>query len=149
KAFYDESGWRQHFYGGAFFKIWGAYPVYVGLHDYSQSLVHHIALLNDGASLCVFPEGGTTPDGNLRPAKGGTAYLAHETGVAIVPVAFSNNFNISAADFFLRRRHIAVTFGQPMYVARRTAGITPDECKVEAQKVMDQVAVLLGRVSVG
>src|SRR3989338_8681345 len=56
KSFYIKSGWRQIFYGGLFFKMWGAYPVRVGLRDYGDSLVCHAEIIKDGGSVCIFPD---------------------------------------------------------------------------------------------
>lgn len=114
--FYQNSGWRKHFYGGWFFKIWGSYPVSVGLHDYEKSLLHHIRIVKDGGSVCIYPEGRTTPDGAILPAKGGVAYLAYVTKAPIIPVRIDGDFRITLADFFLRRRKIVVTYGEPLYV---------------------------------
>ncbi len=43
-------------------------------------------LIDDGWSLVIFPEGGRSPDGWGQGFKGGAAYLAAKTGVAVVPV---------------------------------------------------------------
>src|SRR5579875_1207072 len=40
-----------------------------------------------GISMLIFPEGGRTHDGVLRPFKEGAAYIAIKAGVPIVPVA--------------------------------------------------------------
>jgi 1-acyl-sn-glycerol-3-phosphate acyltransferase len=44
------------------------------------------ALLEDGWSLVIFPEGGRSPDGWTQPFRGGAAYLARRTGRPVVPV---------------------------------------------------------------
>lgn len=44
------------------------------------------ALLVDGWSLVIYPEGGRSPDGWGQEFKGGAAYLAGRTGAPIVPV---------------------------------------------------------------
>jgi 1-acyl-sn-glycerol-3-phosphate acyltransferase len=43
-------------------------------------------LIADGHSLLIYPEGGRSPDGWGQEFKGGAAYLAARTGVAVVPV---------------------------------------------------------------
>jgi 1-acyl-sn-glycerol-3-phosphate acyltransferase len=43
-------------------------------------------LVADGHSLLIYPEGGRSPDGWGQEFKGGAAYLAGRTGVAVVPV---------------------------------------------------------------
>jgi 1-acyl-sn-glycerol-3-phosphate acyltransferase len=138
--FYVNSGWRQHFYGGWFFKIWGSYPVSVGLHDYEKSLHHHIRIVRSGGSLCIYPEGRTTPDGSIQPAKGGVAYLAHITGRPVIPVLLNGHYKLSLRNLLLRRRQITVTYGAPMYVSVR-AGVTPsiDDLKMYANEIMKRI----------
>lgn len=143
KAFYDTSGWRQLFYGGALFRAWGAYPVYVGLKDYAKSMKHQSDIMRAGGCICVFPEGGATRDGNIQPAKGGVAYLTHATGATIVPVRLRGTFHLSAGSFFLRRAKLSITFGAPLApLAVRDANLSLDEFKRYANEVMDEVGKL-------
>src|ERR1035437_5876621 len=141
--FYVNSGWRKHFYGGTFFKAWGSYPVHVGLHDYEKSLAHHIDILRARGNLVIFPEGRTTQDGNIQPAKGGVAYLAYTTGAVIVPVRIGGVFHFSFKDFFLRRRRLSITYGNSMYFP---SGLNTEPSlenfKVYANKVMNEVGKL-------
>jgi len=44
------------------------------------------ALVDDGYSLVIYPEGGRSPDGWGQDFKGGAAYLSARTGAPIVPV---------------------------------------------------------------
>jgi len=115
--FYNKFGFRAKiFYGGLFFKAWGAYPVKVGINDYEKSLEYHIDILkNKKGSLCIFPEGHIPRDGNLQSFKGGVAYLAHKTGVSIVPVMISSVYKITSGEFFLRKRNVVISLGAPIY----------------------------------
>lgn len=114
KSFYVNVGWRKHLFNDWFIKMWGGYSAIVGLRDYEKSLEDHIAILRDGGSFCVFPEGGITKDGKLRPAKGGISFLAHSAPSTIVPVSISGVYNMSPLDFFLRKRRIVIHFGEPI-----------------------------------
>jgi 1-acyl-sn-glycerol-3-phosphate acyltransferase len=147
KSFYVNSGWRRHFYGGLFFKAWGSYPVYVGLHDYKASMKHQLRILGDGGSLCIFPEGKITPDGTIQPAKGGVAYLAFTASKPIVPVYYSDTYRISLADMLLGRRKPSISFGRPMYAADllgSRSGFVPsvDDFKSYANAVMAKIVEL-------
>jgi 1-acyl-sn-glycerol-3-phosphate acyltransferase len=115
KDFYRNSGWRQAFYGGLFFKLWGAYPVTVGLRDFEKSLADHLVILKNGGSLNIFPEGRKTRDGSIGPAKGGVAYLAAITGRPVVPVLISGVFRLTGKEFWFRRRRVVVRFGKPIW----------------------------------
>lgn len=141
--FYQNSGWRKHFYGGVFFKMLGAYPVKVGLHDYELSTKRHVQILNDGGNLCVFPEGRVTPDGMLQPAKGGVAYLAHKTGLPIVPVYLGGAFKLSPIRFFLGRGRLSISFGEPIHIAGQEGqSLSVEDYKTYARMVMEKIAAL-------
>jgi 1-acyl-sn-glycerol-3-phosphate acyltransferase len=143
KEFYVRCGWRKHFYGGTFFKAWGSYPVYVGLHDYEKSLQNHIQILRDKGSLYIFPEGRTTPDGSIQPAKGGVAYLAYTTGAVIVPVRIGGVFHLHLKDFLLRHCHLSITYGKPMrFQSSTNTEPSLDDFKVYANSVMSEVGKL-------
>ena len=136
--FYGGSGWRRYFYGGNFFKAWGAYQVFVGLNDYEKALVNQIRIVNDGGTLCIFPEGRTTPNGKILTAKGGVAYLAHVTKVPIIPLRLDGVFRLSVRDFLLRKRKLVVTFGKPICLAFPEGIPVPlEEFKKQSNIVMD------------
>ena len=145
KTFYDTSGWRRHFYGGWMFKMWGAYPVFVGLRDYEKAMAYQREIMKDGGNICVYPEGQITPDGRLQPAKGGVAYLAHAMNKPIVPVRINGAFKLSTADFFMGRGRLSVSFGRPLYVsAKENATLSVDDFKMYADFVMKKVGELWG-----
>jgi 1-acyl-sn-glycerol-3-phosphate acyltransferase len=115
RSFYDKKGLESLIYGGAFFRLWGAYPVYTGLNNYKKSLVNHTKILNQKkGSLCFFPEGRKTKDGKLQSFKGGVIFLANETNTPIVPVSIKGVFKRSANEFFSRKRKVIVSFGKPL-----------------------------------
>lgn len=113
---YKTFGWRGYFYGGKFFNALGAYSVFSGQQNYAYALQTHEEILKNGYSMCIFPEGKRTPDGNIGPARGGLGYLIDASGVPVVPVAISGFFNISLADFFSGRRKLVLTVGNPLHI---------------------------------
>ncbi|HEY4499010.1 MAG TPA: lysophospholipid acyltransferase family protein [Candidatus Paceibacterota bacterium] len=151
RSFYSRSGWRQWLYGGAFFKAWGAYPVNVGKQNYEVALAPHIKILQEDKSLCIFPEGVKTRDGNLQEGRGGATYLSWRTGKPIIPVAICNVWNIGFKNFILRRRFVTISFGAPLYPkdlfvhCRGNPAITEEQndFSIAAQIVMRKIAELL------
>ena len=118
QTFYKTSGWRQFFYGGFLFKLWGSHPVRSGAHNYEESLATHIRLLEAGKSVCIFPEGRKTRDGAVgTEAHGGVAYLAWRTGASIIPVRIKGVFTLTLREFLVRTRSVEVIFGTPFYPA--------------------------------
>ena len=149
KPFYDSCGWRRHLFGEQFIKMWGGYKVLVGLRDYEKSLPHHIRIVRDGGSLCVFPEGGKATHGNFQPAKGGVVYLAERSNCPIVPVGFSGLCKMTVSDFFFRRQKITVHFGKIIYPKElnvevaESAAVDGKIYKAKAEYVMERVKQLV------
>ena len=74
------------------------------------------ALLDDGWSLVIFPEGGRTPDGWSQEFKGGAAYLARRCSVPVVPVHISGTRAILAkGSKRFSPGETGVRFGKPMW----------------------------------
>jgi len=150
REFYEKDGFSKYIYGGFWFKLWGAYPAYMGKKDYAFSLQEHIKILNAGKSILMFPEGEKTKNGEVGNGKGGIAFLAHTTGVPIVPVAMSGHFKMRPIDFLLRRRSLAINYGKPIYPTElfsKGSNPTLDEYKSAAQIVMGKIAELHRAIS--
>ncbi len=96
---------------------WGSFEFIPGKKDYAESLRNHMKIVSDGSSLCIFPEGKISKDGQINPedARGGLGYLAFATGKPVIPVKISGSFNMTIKDFFLRRRSVSITFGKPVF----------------------------------
>ena len=103
-------GVRKHIYGGLFFKAWGAYPSISGQKDYAISLRHHINLLKDGCSLCIFPEGKMSETGELGEVHGGLGYLYSELAPNIIIVNIEGALSIDVQSLLKRKKYISVTF---------------------------------------
>lgn len=143
REFYGKTGFKAFFYGGFFFKIWGAYPVHVGIKNYAQSLKDHIEILErKKGSICIFPEGRKTKDGKMREARGGVAFLVGRTETPVVPVTINNIFGITAKDFFLRKKRVSIIFGKPMMKKEVFNPVSPSLAgyKQASQKIMRRIA---------
>lgn len=115
KSYYRHLGVHARLlYGGIFFKLWGAYPVERGIHDYKKSLLHHIRILSDGNSVCIFPEGQISKNGKLGEGKRGAAYLSWITNRPIVPVAINGAWQMTLKEILTRKRKVTVRFGKPI-----------------------------------
>lgn len=146
KTFYDESGWMRIFYGGFFFKLMGAYPTYSGLRNYEKALKHHVKILSLGGSICIFPEGKITKNGDINKAKGGVAFLAHRTNTPVIPVGITGLFNMSFKDFIFRKKKVVISFGKPLLpenIFTNAHNITPNDYKEGAEFIMKRVKSLI------
>jgi 1-acyl-sn-glycerol-3-phosphate acyltransferase len=71
--------------------------------------------LRKGISLVVFPEGGTSRDGAIKPFKAGGFLLASQTGAEIVPVTIRGSRQIlSPRSYHVRGGKVDVIIGRPM-----------------------------------
>lgn len=152
RAFYEKTGIIKYIYGGVFFKIWGAYPAKVGVGDYEQALRHHIKILERGNSVCIFPEGGKTRDGEIGKGKPGVAYLLWRTGRPVIPVAIHGQRQMGLKDFFARKHLITISYGKPITkkeLFRKNADIVPpthEDLKVATETIMSRIRKQYQRV---
>jgi 1-acyl-sn-glycerol-3-phosphate acyltransferase len=151
KEKYKTFGWRSYFYGGTFFNMLGAYPIFSGHKDYAYSLQNHLEILDRGYSVCIYPEGKRTLDGNFSLAHGGVAYLAYKSHAPVIPIAINTFFGLTLRDFFLRRRKVTVKVGNPMYLKDIFDISDPNKIpevsdfKSGAQKILDVIQELYRR----
>ncbi len=114
REFYEMRGITRYAYGGLVFKIFGAYPATVGIKDYEKMLMHHINILCRGHSVCIFPEGGLSKNGELGQGKPGVAYLLWRTRRPVIPVAIHGHHKMQPKDFFACKHSLSVSCGKPI-----------------------------------
>ena len=77
--------------------------------------------LKDGMPLVVFPEGGRTPDGEIKPFMPGALFLAIKSQVDVVPVALVGTFELLPMNtYHIKCRPLEMRVGEPI----STAGLT-------------------------
>lgn len=108
---YKSFGWRSYFYGGQFFNMLGAYQIFSGKKNYAYALQNHINLIRKGRTVCIFPEGKRTADGNFLPARGGLGFLTYTTSTDVLPVSIKTFYGMSLKDFLFRRKKIKIYIG--------------------------------------
>lgn len=153
RKFYEKNGFIKYIYGGAFFKLWGAYPVLVGQKNYERALGNHFDLLRHGKTVLIFPEGEKTQDGTIGEGKGGITYLSHAAQAPIVPLAMKGHFKMTPKDFLSGRRTITLRYGKPIYPrdlfgnpGHATVDATHDDYIPAANKVMDAIRALHAQI---
>lgn len=62
-----------------------------------QSMDEAAAMIHQGRSIVLFPEGTRTPDGNLLPFKRGGFILARKADVPVIPVTINGSGSINPA----------------------------------------------------
>lgn len=96
-------------------------------------------LVKAGATLCVFPEGTRSLDGEVLPFKNGAFQIALDSGADVVPVAIEGSGKVLSLGglFRVRPGTITVTIGTPL----RTAEIA--DRQVLAEQARDSVVALM------
>jgi 1-acyl-sn-glycerol-3-phosphate acyltransferase len=98
---------------GLVFSLTGAMPVKSQKGDFG-SLKKSLAALERGNVIGLFPEGGVSPDGRLRPLLPGWAYLALKSGAPVLPVIICGSRRVlPVGSFILRPGKICINIGQP------------------------------------
>jgi 1-acyl-sn-glycerol-3-phosphate acyltransferase len=109
-------------------------------HASLSSLGVGVKALRSGMPLFVFPEGGRTADGELKPFLSGAAYLAIRAQVPLVPIALSGVYDllpIHTHHFYPGVLTLAV--GEPI----ETKGMTPRQTEALTAQVRDAIQSLI------
>ena len=93
-----------------------------------QMILTCIDYIKNGISICIFPEGTRSKDGQMQPFHEGSLKMAAKTGCPIIPMAISNSAQIFENHMpFVRPCKVIVVYGAPVY---------PKELSKEDQKFL-------------
>jgi len=88
--------------------------------------------LKAGMPLVIFPEGGRTPDGDIKPFLPGAFFLAIKAQVDIVPVALVGTYELLPMNtYHIKCRPLQMRVGEPI----STAGMTMRDLEAVSAKV--------------
>ena len=97
-----------------------------------KTILTGIEYIKKGISICIFPEGTRSKDGNMIPFKEGSMKMASKTGCPIIPIAITHSAQIWEAHLpYIRPAHVIVEYGAPIY---------PKELSKEDQKFLGSYA---------
>jgi 1-acyl-sn-glycerol-3-phosphate acyltransferase len=111
-------------------------------HATLSSLGGAVKALRAGMPLFVFPEGGRTSSGALRPFLPGAAYLAIRAQVPLVPIALSGGFDllpIHTKHFYPSK--LTVHVGEPI----ETKGMTVRQNAELTEQLRNSIAAMLNQ----
>ena len=101
----------------------------------TRSIAHirsAVKSLQAGMPLVIFPEGGRTPDGEIKPFMPGAFYLAIKAQVDVVPVALVGTFELLPMNtYHIRSRPLEMRVGEPI----PTAGFSLGDMETLSAKV--------------
>ena len=88
--------------------------------------------LKAGMPLVIYPEGGRTPDGEIKPFLPGAFFLAIKAQVDIVPVALVGTYELLPMNtYHIKCRPLEMRVGEPI----STAGLTMRDMEAVSAKV--------------
>jgi len=88
--------------------------------------------LKAGMPLVIFPEGGRTPDGEIKPFLPGAFFLAIKAQLDIVPIALVGTFELLPMNtYHIKSRPLEMRVGEPI----STAGLTLDDMGALSDRV--------------
>ena len=95
--------------------------------------------LKAGMPLVIYPEGGRTPDGEIKPFLPGAFFLALKAQVDIVPVALVGTYELLPMDtYHIKCRPLEMRVGEPI----STAGLAMRDLEALSAKVQKEVEKL-------
>jgi 1-acyl-sn-glycerol-3-phosphate acyltransferase len=102
-------------------------------HAAVKSLRGAAAVIEKGTPVLIFPEGGTSRDGTIKPFKGGGFMLAARSNAELVPVTIRGSRGIlPPATYHVRGGTVEIVIGQPI----PSTGVSTSEL---ADRVRDEV----------
>ena len=88
--------------------------------------------LKAGLPLVIFPEGGRTPDGEIKPFLSGAFFLAIKAQVDVVPIALVGTYELLPMNtYHIKSRPLEMRVGDPI----PTAGLTMRDMEALSAKV--------------
>ncbi len=104
----------------------------------SRAVRSAIEYINKGETLCIFPEGTRSADGELLPGKPGCAMIAYKTQAPVVPAAIWGSHRILPKNNYLPRlAKVRIKIGRPIFFEEHYSKIgAPDENEREAYNAM-------------
>jgi 1-acyl-sn-glycerol-3-phosphate acyltransferase len=95
--------------------------------------------LKAGMPLVIYPEGGRTPDGEIKPFLPGAFFLAIKAQVDIVPVALIGTYELLPMDtYHIKCRPLEMRVGEPI----STAGLTIRDMETVSARVKKAIEEL-------
>lgn len=132
--------------GGWFFRQIGAIPVHREASSAAQAALDAgREVLAAGNVFAVFPEGSRSRDGRLYRGRGGAAWMALETGAAVVPVGLVGTNRKLRDPSTGRPERVALRFGAPIPLDD-LAGMPGGRARREAtERIMTAIHALTGQ----
>jgi 1-acyl-sn-glycerol-3-phosphate acyltransferase len=108
-----------------------------------DALAAAVDWLRQGRIFGLAPEGTRSKTGGLARGKSGVAFIAHQAGVPIVPLAHFGTERVTRTWLRLRRPEVTVRIGRPFMLPPLTSTERSAQLHEQADLVMCHIAALL------
>ena len=111
----------------------GWIPLRIGRLD-REAFNKAVSLIKEGKPVAIFPEGGRTVTGALKPGKPGIGMIVAQTGCPVVPAYIAGTFKVLPPGAKWPRFHsVTVTYGAPI-------DFSSDVARLEGKALYQQVS---------
>jgi len=100
-------------------------------------------ILDNGLVLGMFPEGKRSRDHKLMMGKPGSAVVASQMGVPLLPVGIIGTDKIKGISWLWRRPEIVINIGQPFKLPLVNGRLNKSQMKLLTSQLMGEIAALL------
>ena len=127
---------------------WGGYfPINRVSHTDARRTMDDITkhILEEKASILIYPEGTRSLDGHLLPFKKGCAALGHQTGATIYPVGIQNSGRIAVkGSLRIHPQTVSLKIGAGIKLQKLPLGqVDPQTLNVSTQKIKAEIEKLI------
>jgi 1-acyl-sn-glycerol-3-phosphate acyltransferase len=127
-------------------QAFGAFPVRRGIMD-RRALDKANQVLDNGLALFMFPEGTRSKTAQLQPAYPGSALIALENNVPIIPISVTGLENVPKGPlWWVFHRHqltVRINIGRPFYLPAQEGKASKETLREMADLIMEHIAALL------
>ncbi len=120
----------------------GAFPIRRGGMN-RDALRFAERLFDRGGALIAFPEGRRSMESQMVDAFSGSALIAVQNGVPILPVGIYGTEKITGSTWWLRRPEITVNIGRPFELPSVNGKVTRKQLAEFTHSIMARIAELL------
>ncbi len=99
--------------------------------------------LNKGLILGMFPEGKRSPEGKLITGKPGSAVIASQLGISLLPIGIIGTHKIKGISWPWKHPKIIINIGQPFTLPPIDGKLNKSQMRLLTDSMMGKIAVLL------
>jgi 1-acyl-sn-glycerol-3-phosphate acyltransferase len=132
----------QNFFVTYIVRHFGAFPVYRGSTNLA-ALREARSVLRSGKLLGMFPEGRRSTSAVLKQAYAGSAFIARQNNVRILPVAVSGSEKVRGFGWMWARPRITLKIGQPFSLPATADKPGREQLTEDTRLIMQRISELL------